>query len=433
MDQDRRRFVKTTSSLLIASPVAFYYNPGGKFSLSDDIQIGLIGANGMGWSNISSLLKIKGTRLHTICDIDQNVSDRRRTEFKGNFGYDVALCSDYRELLASAEIDAVIIATPDHWHCKILADACEAGKDIYVEKPVANSIEECQMMEIIVNRTGRVVQVGQWQRSAPHFKEAIDFVLSGKLGNIRLVKTWAYQGWMKPIPVMADEPVPEGVNYRMWLGPAPQRPFNKNRFHFNFRWFWDYAGGLMTDWGVHLVDIALWGMKASAPRSVMASGGKLAYPDDASETPDTLQATYEYPGFNMLWEHSTGIDGGNYGRNHGIAFIGNNGTLVVDRGGWEVIAEGDKMETIPLRKKEGNDLDRHMVNFISCVRENKPDKLNCPLQVGSMAAINCLMGNVAYKTGKKIFWDQELSKFSDRKSNKLIRIKYHNGWKLPSV
>jgi predicted dehydrogenase len=348
MKIDRRKFVKSTSAFLVASPLSFYYNPD--FPLADDIQIGLIGANGMGWSNINSLLKIDGTRLHTICDVDQNVLKRRSEEFKGKFGYEVSTCSDYRELLALADIDAVIIATPDHWHCKILADACEAGKDIYVEKPIANSIEECWVMEEIVNKTGRVVQVGQWQRSGPGFKDAVDFVHSGKLGNIRLVKTWAYQGWMKPIPVMPDEPVPEGVNYQMWLGPAPQRPFNVNRFHFNFRWFWDYAGGLMTDWGVHLVDIALWGMKAKAPKSVMASGGKLAYPDDASETPDTLQATYEYPGFNMLWEHSTGIDGGNYRRNHGIAFIGNNGTLIVDRGGWEVIPEGDKMEAIHLKQ-----------------------------------------------------------------------------------
>ena len=130
----------------------------------------------------------------------------------------------------------------------------------------------------------------------------------------------------------------------MWLGPAPKRPFNPNRFHFNFRWFWDYAGGLMTDWGVHEIDVALWVMDAKAPRSVMASGGKVGYPDDASETPDTLQAVFEYDGFNMLWEHATGIDGGNYGRTEGIAFIGNNGTLVVNRGGWELLPETTEVD-----------------------------------------------------------------------------------------
>ena len=126
-------------------------------------------------------------------------------------------------------------------------------------------------------------------------------------------------------------------NYEMWLGPAPKRPFNPNRFHFNFRWFWDYAGGLMTDWGVHEIDIALYAMNADAPKSVMASGGKLAYPDDPAETPDTLQAVFEYEGFNMLWEHATGIDNGPYNRREGIAFIGNNGTLVLDRQGYDVL------------------------------------------------------------------------------------------------
>ena len=160
----------------------------------------------------------------------------------------------------------------------------------------------------------RIVQVGQWQRSGPQYAEALEYVRSGKLGNIRVVKVWAYQGWMKPVPALPDAPAPAGVDYDMWLGPSPKRPFNPNRFHFNFRWFWDYAGGLMTDWGVHEIDIALLAMNASAPKSVMASGGKFAYPDDASETPDTLQAVFEYDGFNMLWEHATGIDGGHYGR-----------------------------------------------------------------------------------------------------------------------
>ena len=178
----------------------------------------------------------------------------------------------------------------------------------------------------------------------PQYQQALKIVRSGTLGKIRLVKVWAYQGWMKPVPVLPDSAPPAGVDYDMWLGPAPKRPFNPNRFHFNFRWFWDYAGGLMTDWGVHEIDIALWVMDAKAPKSVMASGGKVGYPDDASETPDTLQAVFEYDGFNMLWEHATGIDGGNYGRTEGIAFIGNNGTLVVNRGGWELLPETTEVD-----------------------------------------------------------------------------------------
>jgi predicted dehydrogenase len=264
----------------------------------------------------------------------------------------------------------------------------------------------------------------------------MDFVFSGKLGNIRTVKTWAYQGWMKPVPILPDEPAPEGVDYDFWLGPAAKRPFNKNRFHFNFRWFWDYAGGLMTDWGVHIIDFGLYGMKVEAPNSVMASGGKFAYPDDASETPDTLQAIYEFDGFTMMWEHATGIDGGPYGRTHGVGFIGNNGTLVVDRGGWEVIPEKenrkDKMEKVPFQKGSGEDLDFHVKNFLECI--DSREKPNCDVGIAANTARVAHMGNIAFKTGRKIYWDKSKSEFvNDNEANELTKATYRNPWVLPKV
>src|SRR5690606_14817748 len=322
--------------------------------------------------------------------------------------------------------------------------AVNAGKHVYVEKPIANSIEECRIMVEAQEKTGKVVQAGQWQRSGPHYRKAFDIVRSGVLGRIRLVKVWAYQGWMKPVPVVPDSQPPAGVDYKFWLGPAPERPFNQNRFHFNFRWFWDYAGGLMTDWGVHEIDSALYAMNADAPISVRASGGTLAYPDDASEAPDTLQAVFQYNDFKMLWEHATGIDNGPYGRSEGIAFIGNNGTLVVNRGGYEVIVEREaqgyastgkpKMETIEayVKPPELNYLDLHTQNFIDAVKKNSQDALNTPIRSGSVAAINAHMGNIAFKTGTKIYWDNKANQFTDNThANKLIVPEYHNGWKLP--
>jgi predicted dehydrogenase len=278
--------------------------------------------------------------------------------------------------------------------------------------------------------------VGQWQRSGPHWKKAIDFVYSGKLGKIRTVKTWAYQGWMKPVPVLADEPVPAGVDYDFWLGPAQKRAFNRNRFHFNFRWFWDYAGGLMTDWGVHIIDFGLFGMKADVPKSVMASGGKFAYPDDASETPDTLQAIYEFDGYTMIWEQATGIDGGPYGRNHGVAFIGNNGTLVVDRGGWEVIPEQEdgkyKMEAMPPQTGGAQDLDFHVKNFLECIKSR--EKPAADVAIAANTAKVAHMGNIAYKTGRKIYWDKEKNQFiDDQKANDLTMAHYRSPWELPKI
>jgi len=247
---------------------------------------------------------------------------------------------------------------------------------------------------------------------------------------------------MKPMTKKPDGPVPSGVDYKMWLGPAPERPYNPNRFHFNFRWYWDYAGGLMTDWGVHEIDIALFAMNADAPKSVIASGGKLAYPDDPAETPDTLQTVFEYDDFNMLWEHATGIDGGPYGRTEGIAFIGNNGTLVVNRQGYDVIEESEgrgdnktyKMNLMEsVKRPEGvNYLDLHTQNFVDAIRTADASILKTPIISGSVAAINAHMGNVAFKTGEKIYWDKSKARFTSKKANQLLKPEYQNGWKMPS-
>ena len=201
----------------------------------------------------------------------------------------------------------------------------------------------------------------------------------------------------------------------------------------------------MTDWGVHEIDIALFAMNARAPKSVMASGGKLAYPDDASETPDTLQAVYEYEHFNMLWEHAVGIDNGNYGRTEGIAFIGNHATLVVNRQGWEIIPETEREEDgtrlYEVEAMPRQDIDRgadylygHAQNFVDAVRANDPGMLHCGIESGSIAAINAQMGNIAYKTGRKVYWDENKGMFrDDKQANQLIYADYHNGWKLPKV
>jgi predicted dehydrogenase len=429
----------TAASLMVPTPL--WSAPRGILGANDRIRLGLIGCNGMGFSNLSSFMRQENIEVAALCDVDAGVLDRRVAEIDEAGRKKPTTYADYRKLLEQKDIDAVIIGTPDHWHCLQLLHALEAGKDVYCEKPIANSIEECDRMLKAVQQSDRMVQIGQWQRSQPHFVDAIQYVHSGALGPIRLVKAWAYQGWMKPVPVLPDGPPPDGVDYAMWLGPAPKRAFNPNRFHFNFRWFWDYAGGLMTDWGVHLIDYALYGMKATEPISVMASGGKFAYADDASETPDTLQTVFEFDGFNLLWEHATGIDGGNYGRNHGIAFVGNLGTLVLDRGGWEVIPEVEheswrqikdtpKTEAIPLRTAEGSGLDLHTQNFAEAMRSRKADILKAPIEVGYHAARVSHMGNVAYKMGRKLQWDAASGSFADSRANALTQARYHNGWEM---
>ncbi len=433
----RRTFLKTSGATVAGIGMASSFTEAmASCSANEKVNVGLVGCNGMGFSDLTAFLENPQVECIALCDIDEGVLNKRAADVEKIRGKKPAnLYKDWRKLIENKDIDVVIVGTPDHWHCLIMTAACAAGKDVYCEKPLGNSIEECNLMVKAAQKYKRVVQVGQWQRSDPHWLSAVDFIRSGKLGKIRLVRVFSYQGWCPSIPVLADEPVPAGVDYDMWLGPATKRPFNRNRFHFTFRWFWDYAGGLMTDWGVHLLDYALYGMDVTTPKSIMAMGGKYGYPTDACETPDSLQTIYEFEGFNVMWDHATGINDGAYGRNHGLGFVGENGTLVVDRSGWEVIPEvvnGKKrMEAVALVKGTGEGLKNHVKNFLECVKTRNPNT-NASVEIGAHIAKFSQLGNIAYRSGKKLVWDG--AKFTnDVDANKYLIPSYRDPWKLPTI
>ena len=439
----RKKFIHQSAILvggsMLSTAVSAKKIFGGRLlSASDTLHVGLIGMNGMGWANAMAAINVPGVKLMAVCDVDSGVMNKRLSELTAK-NKDISAIkkyTDYRALLDDKDIDAVIIGTPDHWHALMMIHACEAGKDVYVEKPVGNSIEECRRMVAAQQRYGRVVQAGQWQRSQQHFADAIEMVHSGKLGNIRTVKVWCYQGWMRPQPVVPDSAVPAGVDYKQWLGPATILPFNSSRFHFHFRWFWDYAGGLMTDWGVHLLDYALLGMKATVPKSIDGLGGKFAYPELAEETPDTLTTLYEFDGFNLVWDSAMGIDNGSYGTDHGIAFIGNNGTLILNRNGWEVVEEKQSKNKIsePLHPSSDNGLQKHWINFVEVIKSRKMENLRCSIQAGAAVASVAQMGNISYRSGKKLYWNSEKAGFTDADVNASYLLKpYHNGYTLPKV
>jgi predicted dehydrogenase len=443
MKNNRRQFLHQSAALtggvfLLPSLSSNVFSSIKRVWPSDQINVGAIGVNGMGFADLTAALKQPGVNVVALCDVDKDVLDKRMKAL-ADMKIDtsrIRTYGDYRKLLEQKDIDVVIIGTPDHWHALIMIEACMAGKDVYVEKPVGNSIGECRAMVAAAKKYNRAVQAGQWQRSEQHFKDAVDFVYSGQLGNIRTVKVWCYQGWMKPGPVVADSAPPPGVDYAMWLGPAPTRTFNSSRFHFNFRWFWDYAGGLMTDWGVHLLDYGLLGMKADVPRSVAALGGNFAYPDLYEETPDTLTTLYEFDGFNLVWDHAMGIDNGSYGRDHGIAYIGNNGTLILNRGGWEVIEEKQSKSKVskPFVKVSDDGLVRHWANYVDVVRSRRFGDLHCSIEAGAHVATVAQMGNISFRSGKRLAWDKAAGKFTDEEVNRQYLMKeYHNGYKLPMV
>jgi predicted dehydrogenase len=402
------------------------------------VRVGLIGCGGMGNADLRDMLR-SGAECVALCDVDDDQTAKTRATIDKNYNQKPDLSTrDFRRVLDRKDIDAVIVATPDHWHALPTVLACQAGKDVYVEKPLSLTIGEGRVMVDVAQRHKRVVQMGTQQRSGPHFAEAVDYVKSGKLGKIRLVKTWAYQDWMGNIPVVPDSEPPPTVDYDMWLGPAPKRPFNKNRFHFNFRWYYDYSGGLMTDWGAHMIDIANWGMGVKAPRAAVSVGGKFGFPDDAEETPDTQQALWELDGFSMIWEHATAVGQGPYMRDHGVAFHGNNGVLVVDRGGWEVFPETEtkngrkayRMAGEPRRGTGGQDSHLlHVQNFLDCMDTRQPSRSD--VEIGHNSMIACHLANIAFRVGRRIGWDVDKEQIvGDAEAQKLVTKSYRAPWTL---
>jgi len=445
----RRNFLKGSAGLAAAGGAASAASAVTAASASrvlganDRIRVGLIGCGVMGRGDLRDALRTNNVECVALCDVDKAQIEETAEKVVGRAGQKADLhTQDFRRVLDRDDIDAIICATPDHWHAYITVEACKSGKDVYVEKPLSLTIPEGRVMVDVARKYKRVVQMGTQQRSAEHYTDAVNYVKSGKLGKIRSVRTWVYLDWKGETPVKSDGPVPDGVDYDMWLGPAPKRPFNENRFHFSFRWYWDYCGGLMTDWGAHMIDIANWAMDVKAPTSAMSVGGKYGYPDDATETPDTQQVMWQFPSFSMIWEHALGVGRGPEAREHGVQFHGNDGVLVIDRQGWEVYPETDQLDFkkvrtnrsagLPRQHVRGDKLDYHLThveNFLDCMRSRERPRSD--VEIGHNSMIACHLGNLAYRLGRRVDWDVENERIvNDPEAEKLIRREYRRPWKL---
>jgi predicted dehydrogenase len=341
---------------------------------------------------------------------------------------------DFRKLLESKEINAVVVATPDHWHALPTILACDAGKDVYVEKPLAYSVAEGQAMVQAAQRTGRIVQIGTQQRAGEHYRRAVELIQQGSVGKITRARVWNVWnntlrgggGRWGEIGNPADSDAPPGVDYDLWLGPAPKRRFNPNRFHWNYVYYWDYAGGMMTGWGVHHIDIVHWALGQDTPIAVAASGGKYVL-TDSRETPDTLDAFFDYPGFTLQasFYHTNArpIED----RDYGVAFYGTNGTMLLTREGYEIWPEGDKGQAV---KSEGSPQDGpFQKEFIeNCRNHRKPF---ADVETGHKSTIPVLLANIAYKTGRKLKWDGKQQIFvNDPEADTFLRREYRKPWHL---
>ena len=393
---------------------------------SEFIRIGFIGVGGQGNSNLGALIK----NAVAVCDVDRTHlrSTRERVE-KAN-GRPCAAFSDYRKLLEDKSIDAVLIATPDHWHTLPAIDACEAGRDVYCEKPLTLTIAEGQALVKAVRRCKRVLQTGSQQRSETKFLKACEYVRSGRIGKVKTVKVGLpgvnYSERAKPAPVPADMPPPE-LDYDLWLGPAPLRPYDINRVHYLFRFFWDYSGGQMTNFGAHHLDIAQWGLVMDASGPVEIEGSGIYNAEKLYETPQSFEATYKYANGVMMYcsNHPGQFKGG-------TAFEGDRGTIYVTRGNVESTPEEILQQPLDNKSVKLYATTDHDQNWLDCIKSRK-DPI-CDVETGHRSATVCHLGNIAIRTGKKVIWDPKKQEIvGDAELAKWVSRPYRAPWKLPTV
>lgn len=387
---------------------------------NDRVRLGLIGCGGRGRYVAGFMREAPGAEFAAVCDVYGANADKARAALAPN----ARVFGDFRRLLEWKEIDAVLVATPDHWHAIAAVQACQAGKDVYLEKPLAHNVREGRAVVEAARRSNRIVQAGTQHRSAPHLAKAARLVQSGGLGEVRFVRVWNYFSMFPDgIGRAPDSAPPPDLNWDFYLGPAPSVPFNVKRFLSTFRWFRDYAGGPITDFGTHRFDTVHQVMAVDTPLSVSASGGRYSL-RDAGEMPDVLQATYEYPGFTLSYEacclNGHGMGGRTPGmryynargaedRPHGMAFYGTGGALFADRIGYEVYPEAGRAARRQVQAQDATAL--HARAFVECVRTRREPPASA--LTGHRATLIGHLGNIALRTGRKLRWDATREEFPD--------------------
>jgi predicted dehydrogenase len=393
-------------------------------SPSEFIRVGIIGTGGQGRSNMTARSMIK--HVVAVCDVDTAHVAQAQKQLKEQAGLEAKGYDDYRRLLEDKSVDAVLIATPDHWHTLPAVQACQTGKDVYVEKPLTLSIQEGLVLVQAARHYQRIVQTGSQQRSwgDEKFRRACEYVRSGRIGELKTIRVGLPGvNWTNEPPVSDGEP-PKELNYDFWLGPAPHRPYNKHRVHYYFRFFWDYSGGQMTNWGAHHLDIAQWGlgMDESGPVEISARAefdGQKRY-----EVPSWFEIAYRYAsGVTILCGQSHRI---------GTTFEGQDGIIYVDRGKLESTVKGaitDPLGQDEVRLPASKD---HHQNWFDSIKSRKPPI--CDVAIGHRSATVCHLGNVAVQTGRKLKWDpakQEL--VGDAVAVKQFAYQYRKPWTLPKI
>jgi len=430
---NRRLFTKT----LAASALSM--SSSRVFAASDQIRVGIIGCGGQGSGDWRSCIAQPDVTPVAVCDVYD--ANRERGVAMCKEPQKVAQFKDFRQMLDRKDIDAVIIATPDHWHAILTIMACQAGKDVYVEKGLSSTVREGRVAVETARKHNRIVQVGAQERSGEHFAKAVKLIQDGALGAVHKVSAnWSRNMMPGFKPRLLKSGLTDALDWDMWLGPAPKIPFDPMRFGYNWRWYWDYSGGQMTNWGSHSLEVVRWALNVKTPTGVSAMGGRYEL-KDGGETPDTQDVIYSFPGCTVTWTASevSGFEPirlkqGDQRLKPLIEFHGTKGSMVLTREGFWVTPQiwtGDEqdgkpaMEPISATATGGN----HVRNFLDCVKSRKLP--NCDVEEGHQTMVMCHLANISTKLGRTLRWDSAKEEvIGDKEANQLLTKPYRKPWTL---
>ncbi len=428
---NRRDFIKDTTTAAALAMTAPMILPDSAKGANDKINIAVLGVNGRGKSHIKGFMDQENVDVVTLCDPDKVVLEDRAKDFKETYNKKIKLVQDLRNVYDDKNIDAVSIATCNHWHSLATIWACQAGKDVYVEKPGSHNVWEGRKMVEAAKKYDRIVQHGVQLRSSQAVQEAIQHLRNGLIGDVYMARGLVFR-WRPDIGDKGMEPIPEGLDYNIWLGPAQERPFSRNLVHYNWHWHWDFGNGDVGNQGIHETDLCMWGLDVGLPEKITAMGGKFLF-NDSKETPEVLSSTYLYPKEKKIIEFEvrpwyTNLEDG---AGVGNIFYGSNGYMVIK--GYDkyetYIGKGNKVEPGPSGQMGGN----HFANFIDAVRKHDKSILNAPVETAHLASALAHLGNISYRLNRQLDFDPSQERFiNDDDANKMLKRDYREPFVVPA-
>lgn len=420
---NRRQFLQRSALLGIGlSALGSTFRSFAADSPARKVVVGVMGVNGRGMNHIDSFLAQPGVEIGYICDVDSRAIAKAIAAVEKKQQRKPQGVTDFRRMLDDKNLDAISIATPNHWHAPATILACSAGKHVYVEKPGSHNPREAELMVEAARKHNRYVQMGNQRRSWPWVQEAIARLHAGEIGKVTFARCW-YNNARNTIGRGKPAVVPDWLNYELWQGPAPERPFKDNLVHYNWHWHWHWGNGELGNNGIHALDLARWGLQVDAPRRVTCGGGRYQFEDD-QETPDIYVTTFDFGDKGACWEGHSSHPRGFEGEGFGVNFYGDKGHIIVAGNNYKICDPNGK-ERVSV-KGQWNDAD-HFGNFIDCIRNG--GKLNAEIGDGQKSTLLCHLGNIAYRTGHTIDFDPIKRKIiGDRAANALWSRKYRRGW-----